>query len=131
MITAVDTCVLLDLLLDDPRHRNRSHAALTRARREGQLVVCELVVAELGPVLEGDPKAFLNAIDARFVPCGLEASLEAAVGFHRHLKAGGKRGRVVADYLIAAHAKHHAQRLLTRDKGFKRTALPSIELWYP
>ena len=42
MTTAVDTNVLLGILLDDPHH-----AEWSKARREGNLIVCEVACAEL------------------------------------------------------------------------------------
>jgi predicted nucleic-acid-binding protein len=51
MVTAVDTSVLLDVLLNDPRHSGSSIAALRRAANEGSLVICETVLAEIVPTL--------------------------------------------------------------------------------
>ena len=47
MITAVDTSVLLDLLLQDASFGTKSEEALRKASREGALVICDVVYAEL------------------------------------------------------------------------------------
>jgi predicted nucleic acid-binding protein len=51
MVTAVDTSVLLDVLLNDPQHAPASTKALRRAAVEGSLIVCEIVLAEVAPTL--------------------------------------------------------------------------------
>ena len=51
MVTAIDTSVLLDVLLDDPRHAPASIAAWRRASVEGSLILCEIVLAEIAPTL--------------------------------------------------------------------------------
>jgi hypothetical protein len=38
----------------------------------------------------------------------------------KYLQRGGKRGRVVPDFLIGSHAQIHADALLARDYGFFR-----------
>lgn len=51
--------------------------------------------------------------------------------FRAYLQRGGKRGRAVPDFLIAAHAQHHAQRLLARDRGYYRDYFTQLHLWDP
>ncbi len=40
---------------------------------------------------------------------------------------GGKRTRILADFLISAHAQKQATRLLSRDRGFYRNLFPSLD----
>ena len=47
MITAVDTNVLIDVLADNPKFVESSIAALRRCQQEGELVICEVVLAEI------------------------------------------------------------------------------------
>ena len=49
MITAVDTNVLLDLFLGDPRHGPASRNWLRDAYDRGAILVCDIVYAELAP----------------------------------------------------------------------------------
>jgi hypothetical protein len=44
---------------------------------------------------------------------------------------GGKRGRVVPDFLIAAHAQELSDRLLARDRGYYRDYFMQLNLWEP
>lgn len=47
MITAVDTNILLDILLDDPDFTQNSAAHLQEQSNRGRLIVCPLVFSEL------------------------------------------------------------------------------------
>jgi predicted nucleic acid-binding protein len=67
----------------------------------------------------------------RFVPCTLEVAELAARHFAEYLERGGRRGRVVADFLIGAHAKLLADRLLTTDLGFRRDYFADLTLILP
>ena len=49
----------------------------------------------------------------------------------RYLERGGKRGRVVPDFLIAAHAQLHAEGLLARDRGYYRDYFRNLTLFDP
>ena len=49
MISAVDTNILLDLLIGDPEHANESERQLNEAAGAGAVVISEPVYAELSP----------------------------------------------------------------------------------
>ncbi|MCW5550545.1 MAG: PIN domain-containing protein [Verrucomicrobiae bacterium] len=132
MVTAVDTSVLLDVLLNDPRHATASIVALRHAAAEGQLVLGETALAEIVPVLPAaDLPQFLADWKLVFVPTSQVAAILAGEMFRTYLSRGGKRGRVVPDFLIAAHAQHHAARLLARDRGYYRDCFRQLTLWDP
>jgi predicted nucleic acid-binding protein len=133
MITAIDSSVLIDLLAGDEASQGRAEAALNRANEEGSVAVSEAVVAEVSPLFPSSDKleVFLDDIGARFVPSSLESSLLAGDSFRTYLKRGGKRGRILADFLIAAHAQVHANRLLTRDRGYCRDYFRKLKVWEP
>ncbi|MBL9137520.1 MAG: type II toxin-antitoxin system VapC family toxin [Verrucomicrobiales bacterium] len=132
MVTAVDTSVLLDVLLDDPQHSGPSIAALRQAANEGSLIICETALAEIVPTLSSaEVPQFLADWNLTFVSSSQSSALLAGEMFRLYLNRGGKRGRVVSDFLIAAHAQHHAERLLARDRGYYRDYFKALQLWDP
>jgi predicted nucleic acid-binding protein len=42
---------------------------------------------------------------------------------------GGKRERIITDFLIGAHATLRAERFLTRDRGFYRSYFSSLHIF--
>jgi predicted nucleic acid-binding protein len=99
MVTAVDTSVLLDVPLNDPRHAANSLAALQRAAAEGSLAICDAALAEIVPVLTaGDVVRFLADWKLTFLPSTQPVAVLAGEMFRVYLDRGGKRGRVVPDF---------------------------------
>lgn len=133
MITAVDTNVLLDLFGADPAFGPRSQQALRSSLAEGRLIACEVVWAELASVFPS-PKAAREAmgcLSVEFSPVTLDTALAASQAWSLYRSRGGQRTRVVADFLIGAHAQLQAERLLTRDRGFYRTYFSRLRLLDP
>jgi hypothetical protein len=130
MTTAVDTSVLLDILINDPRHASNSEAALADARASGRLVICESVVAELRPALDSDQQlaAFMHDLGLEFLPATLESAILAGSIYASYLKNRGPSRRVLPDFLIAAHARTNADRLLARDRGYYREYFRDLSL---
>jgi predicted nucleic acid-binding protein len=133
MITAVDTNVLLDVFGTDANFGLLSAEALRRCLSEGSLVASEVVWAEAASVF-GVAARFQEAmhkLPATFSPMTDAAALRAAEIWRRYRSAGGSRGRIVADFLIGAHALSAADRLLTRDRGFYRRHFAGLKILNP
>jgi len=133
MITAVDTSVLLDVFSADPKHGPKSREVLKASQRAGRLIVCEIVLAELSryfSTLES-LKETLNRLDIAAEPLGEEACHLAGQAFLLYRKRGGKRDRILSDFLIGAHAQVRCTRLLTRDRGFYRDYFPELDVLDP
>lgn len=121
MITAVDTCVLLDVLTADAAFGGSSMAALERAVSAGSLIVSEIVYAEVAAAFEGDRgrlDAFLADAGAELRESGPDALALAGAKWKDYLRRGGSRRRLLADFLVGAHAQKLADCLLTRDSDF-------------
>jgi predicted nucleic acid-binding protein len=133
MITAVDTSVILDVLTDDQRSGTQSEAALKKAGKEGKLIVCESVIAEIFPALNDEAlfNEFLSDWHLEFSPIELKSAVLAGKYFGMYLSRGGRAKRVVPDFLIGAHAENSADRLLARDRGYLKDYFKDLIVWDP
>jgi len=133
MITAVDTNVLVDVFANDERYAERSLAALRACQAASALVVCEIVAAEVGRYFDSpdELQRIFTTLRIRVEPLGMDACLLAGQAFRAHRRNGGGRDRVLADFLIGAHARVHAARLLTRDRGFYGAVFTELKVLDP
>ena len=128
MISAVDTNVLLDVFRPDPQHGPQSAAWLQRAYDDGAVLVCDVVYAELVPFF-GDRLTLdraLREVNATLSPIDSSIAYEAGMRWMRYRRSRGPRTRIVADFLIGAHALDAADTFLTRDRGFYATYFPDL-----
>ncbi len=132
MRTALDSSVILDLLTADVRHGTASEAALRHAASNGQLIIGECVVAEIVPAIgEEFMGEFLEDWRIDFIPSSKDSSRCAGGMYAEYLKRRPSLRRVLPDFLIGAHALHHADRLLARDRGYYRDYFSSLVLVEP
>jgi predicted nucleic acid-binding protein len=130
---AVDSSVLVDVLASDLRFADSSEASLGRALAEGDVVICDAVVAEIHTLLEGAEATMesLASLGIRYLPISEPAAVRAGHMQRRFRDRGGRRERVVADFLIGAHALMQCDALITRDAGFFRDYFKGLKVIEP
>lgn len=132
---ALDTNVLIDLQEGAPEIAEQALAAIDRAG-SGALVICGIAYAELcarpgggASTIAEELRAAGVAIDASLpIEVWTEAGI-AYAAFQRHREHSGKGAsrRIVADFVIGAHASR-AGTLVTSDAAFYRRAFPSLRV---
>jgi predicted nucleic acid-binding protein len=154
MITVIDTNILLDILIPDEAHSLNSKRLLDRCLGKGQLVICEIVYAELSSQFpsEGELRNFLSETGIRLIPSSREVLYLAGERWRTHTgkrerkiqcpdcgerisitcpkcrQTVALRDRILGDFIIGAHAFLHAELLLTRDRGFYRTYFKELRI---
>lgn len=84
MVTAIDSSILLDVITDSANHADASQAALRKASSDGELIICECVLAEIRPALPPqDVLEFLHDWRLRFIPSSQASALFAGELFFR------------------------------------------------
>ena len=129
MITSVDTNVLLDVFAASAPHHSQSQEWLIGAYDKGAILVCDIVYAELVPAF-GDRSSLdraLGEINAMVSPIDTAIAYDAGLRWAGYRQAGGSRERIIADFLIGAHAAAKADSFLTRDRGFYASHFPELQ----
>jgi len=137
MTTAIDTNVIVALWADDPDLSLAAESALEAAYRRGSLVVSAPVFAEL-IAAPGRTENFVTAmleengiaIDWELNEPVWRAAGRAFQTYAERRRQQGEAGprRLLADFLIGAHAMVRRYRLLSLDERLYRAAFPALRL---
>ena len=136
MKTAVDTNVLSAIWGREPGSAELVRL-LGEARRMGAVVICGVVLAETlanPQVKEEFIRAFLDDTGIRLDACTDEALwLEAGRRYARQVQRRKRLPkepvkRVLADFIVGAHAMLRTDRLITLDQRRYRTDFPELQL---
>ncbi len=106
---------------------------LVAARRDLNLVVCEIVVAEIAPLFRtvAELTAPLESLGVEYEAIEPETAFLAGEIFRRYRREGGPRSHLIPDFLVGAHASNQAGGPAARDRGYLRRYFPHLRLLSP
>jgi len=156
MITAVDTNIILDVLIPGEPCGESSKILLDRHLSKGKLIICEVVFAELSACFSsGQELEFFLADTGIGLVCSKEKALFLAGSrWTKYARKGArnqfscakcghafqvscpkctavlnKRLHVLSDFLIGAHALIYADCILSRDLGVYKTYFKDLKVF--
>jgi predicted nucleic acid-binding protein len=155
MIAAIDTNIILDILIPNEPFCASSQKLLEGYLSKGKLIICEIVLAELAAQFpsEEDLNQFLFETGIRLEYSGKKSLYLAGARWAKYIKKNSKnlfncsrcgqefefycprcrsvvtrRQHVLGDFLIAAHALERAECLLSRDLGIYKTYFSNLRV---
>ena len=129
----VDSNVLLDIFLRDPRWGVWSRSTVAALANASILVINPIIYAEVSVDFARieDVDESLPTELFRREPLPYEAGFLAGKCHRDYRRRGGPRASVLPDFYIGAHAAVRGYRLLTRNNSHYRTYFPTLELIAP
>jgi predicted nucleic acid-binding protein len=131
--TIIDSVVLIDVILDDPKWAEWSNAILLKAARQGPLIINPIIYSEIAASFDLEEQVEAALPKSRFSREDLPypAAFLAGHAHYEYRRRGGRRDRTLPDFLIGAHAKVKSYRILTRDPRRYRVHFPSLDIIAP
>ncbi len=131
--TLVDSCVLIDVLADDPTWADWSLSQLERCGNQGALFINPIILAEISPRFEcaDDLEAALSGLPLVREALPWDAAFLAGQAFKAYRQLQGTKTSPMPDFYIGAHALVGNLQLLTRDSARYRSYFPRLALISP
>ena len=132
-MTLVDTNVLVDILTGQPNWRAWSVEMMDRQSTAGELLITDVVYAELSPLFATAEllDAAITDLDVSLRRIPPQALFMAGQAFEQYRRKGGPRSTLLADFFIGAHAQVEGLPILTRDTRRYRSYFPDVQLVAP
>ena len=129
MIVAVDASVLMAIFKQE-RSAAQWFRFLWELRAESELVACDVVWSEVAALFSTveELRSGMSRLGVIFSPIEEPATFTAGQLFAKYRKRGGMRTRMIADFMIAAHALEQANGLATADDDFTAKQFPQLKL---
>jgi predicted nucleic acid-binding protein len=130
-MTSVDSNVILAALAKHERHHAAAVELLRDAAANGPLFISPVVYAEL--MASKQPAVMHEFLDMAQISVAWTMPMEVwdlagrSFGdYARQRRSGNLPRRLIADFLIAAHAAHHGLRVLTFDRTIYDAMFPQL-----
>ena len=154
MVTAIDTNILLDILIPNQDFLKSSLQKLEKCSQDGDLIICEIVYAELASrfIRELDINRFLRDAKIEIIFSDRETFYKASQIWKTYLSKSSRKSycpqcgkeidlrckncnyhlnlprRLLNDFIIGSHAQSFADVFLTRDRGFYRNYFKTMKI---
>ena len=131
--TLVDSCVLIDVLADDPKWADWSLGQLDQLGRQAPLIINPIILAEVSPRFEraSDLEVALASLPLVRETLPWDAAFLAGQAFKIYRLTKGAKTSPMPDFYIGAHAIVKGLQLLTRDAARYRTYFPKLAIVAP
>jgi predicted nucleic acid-binding protein len=132
MSVAIDSSVLHAIFNEEADALDWAEL-LAHKRREGPLLICETVYAEVASGFEDQSKLdlALENLGISYDPISRSAAYLAGRIFGQYRRRGGPREHLLPDFLIAAHAQIQAGVLAAIDRGYYRKHFATLTVISP
>lgn len=129
----VDSNIVLDVFLDDPKWADWSESTLERYYKNSTLYINPIVYTEISIGFERIEDLEYAVINGGFkiVPLSKEALFLAGKVFLAYRKNKGSKTSPLPDFYIGAQAAVLGLELITRDISRYQTYFPSVRLVHP
>jgi len=130
VVSVIDTNILLDIFLPDPKHGEYSLKLLEEVYSQGSIIICDIVYSELAPQFK--EKAILDEslekMGISILQANTETLYKAGLMWLKYRKHQKSRERIIPDFIIGSFAMVQGDRLITRDRGFYRDYFKGLKL---
>ena len=127
----VDSSTLIALLTDEET-ADWAQKTLDDARPAGGVFINQIVFSEICALFDSETEvnALLNGV-VDFIELNWQCAFPAGKAYRLYKSRGGKKPRMLPDFLIAAHAVSLGWTLVTNNSADVRHYFPNLKILHP